>query len=209
MKKEEYIESLNEIVNDKIYITTEVNNIEEEISINGWGISVNQEMSSQLIIEDIQNVLNKIKENRRRQVESSNLNIGMVFYLWFDEQSSQLKFNLINKNHNQFPFKCQINIVDDSTLIIDSWLRFNYHNGIPIDELSEETRNLPFKEKNKEDEFYVLDLYKEEILINKDKILKEYKIYIGNKLIGTSSLEKANAPMGVVFGKINSAFKLD
>lgn len=41
---------------------------------------------------------------------------------------------------------------------------------------------------------------------------KLYKIYLDNNLIGTSALEKADAPMGVVFGKItfiNSNFGFD
>lgn len=32
--------------------------------------------------------------------------------------------------------------------------------------------------------------------------MKEYKIYIEQKMIGTTKLEKADPPMGVVFGKI-------
>lgn len=39
--------------------------------------------------------------------------------------------------------------------------------------------------------------------------MKDYKIYIKDKLIGTSKLEKADAPMGVVFGEINSLIQLD
>ena len=32
---------------------------------------------------------------------------------------------------------------------------------------------------------------------------KRYSIFIDNKIIGTTELEKADAPMGVVFGQIN------
>ena len=32
---------------------------------------------------------------------------------------------------------------------------------------------------------------------------REYKIHLGEQLIGTTMLEKADAPMGVVFGDIN------
>ena len=32
---------------------------------------------------------------------------------------------------------------------------------------------------------------------------KEYSIYLGSNKIGTTRLEKADAPMGVVFGEIN------
>jgi len=37
----------------------------------------------------------------------------------------------------------------------------------------------------------------------------EYKIYIGDKLIGTTQLEKADPPMGVVFGEIKPIAKFD
>jgi hypothetical protein len=32
---------------------------------------------------------------------------------------------------------------------------------------------------------------------------KEYTIFLGNEKLGTTQLEKADAPMGVVFGKIS------
>jgi len=37
----------------------------------------------------------------------------------------------------------------------------------------------------------------------------EYKIYIGEKLIGTTQFEKADPPMGVVFGEIKPIVKFD
>lgn len=40
------------------------------------------------------------------------------------------------------------------------------------------------------------------IIVNSMKI-KQYDIFLGNKIIGFTSFEKADAPMGVVYGKIN------
>lgn len=34
---------------------------------------------------------------------------------------------------------------------------------------------------------------------------KRYDIFLDDKIIGTTELEKADAPMGVVFGRINFA----
>lgn len=45
---------------------------------------------------------------------------------------------------------------------------------------------------------YRLDFYNEKVLKN----CKTYKVFLGDKEIGTSKLEKADAPMGVVFGLI-------
>ena len=39
--------------------------------------------------------------------------------------------------------------------------------------------------------------------------MNEYKIYLEGQQIGTSKLEKADAPMGVVFGRINPSTALD
>lgn len=46
---------------------------------------------------------------------------------------------------------------------------------------------------------YYLDFYNEKVL----KSCKTYKVVLGNKEIGTSKLEKADAPMGVAFGLID------
>lgn len=40
------------------------------------------------------------------------------------------------------------------------------------------------------------------IIVNSMKI-KQYDIFLGNKIIGFTSFEKADAPMGTVFGMIN------
>ncbi len=40
------------------------------------------------------------------------------------------------------------------------------------------------------------------VSLKEKKKVKMYKIYIGNELIGTSKLEKADASMGVVAGKL-------
>jgi len=75
MTKKEYLESLAEIVSDKILITNEVDNLKEEISNNFWSISGSKELFSQLEIEDVRLILEKIKVNRNQQLNQSNLGL--------------------------------------------------------------------------------------------------------------------------------------
>ncbi len=162
MKKEEYIESLVEIINDDLFITAETNRIDEEVSKNCWSISSSQEIIDQLSIEELENVIDRIKENRIAQIAKSDTNVGMIFYLWFDGQANQLRFNLINENHKHLPFKCKVEFEKDISSILYTFLKSSYHNGIPMDELDE---ILPIEDASEDESAemnsYVLKVFKE------------------------------------------------
>ena len=137
MTKNEFIESLEEIVSDKILITDEVDNLKEETSNNSWSISGSKEFISQLEIEDIRLFLEKIKINRNQQLNQSNCQIDLIYYSWFDEQACQLRFSLINSNHKKLPFNSKIIFVNNEDEIIDTFLNSEYHDGIPFEELQD------------------------------------------------------------------------
>ena len=138
MTKNEYLNSLEEIVTDKIFITNNITELKEEIYNNCWHISADSKLTSQLKMEDFQSILKRIKENRLQQLNQSKINIDLIYYSWFDEQACQLRFNLINSNHKQLPFNLNnIQIIDNEVEIIDAFLNSNYHNGIPFEELQD------------------------------------------------------------------------
>lgn len=164
MTKEEYIESLDEIVNDQIFITNQTNLLDEEISKNCWSISAEQVIIDQLSVKDLAEVIKLIKDNRTKQLSECELEIELIFYMWFDEQAAQLRFNLINSNHQELPFGAKVNFVNSEDAIIDEFLSDENHNGIPFSELEEIKKYETGEYLDKQIlEPFVLNVYKERI----------------------------------------------
>jgi hypothetical protein len=134
MTKAEYIESFEEIVNDELFLTSDVELLDKEILNNCWSISLSQEIANQLTEEELLILLKRIKANRLEQLNKSDLKIDLIFYTWFDEQASQLRFNLINSNHKKLPFGAGVSFVKFENEIIQDFLNSNYHDGFPLDE---------------------------------------------------------------------------
>lgn len=59
----------------------------------------------------------------------------MLFYIWFDWQSAEKKFNLISDYDTALPFGCEIEITNRLEPIIEDFLRFPYHDGFPFEEV--------------------------------------------------------------------------
>ena len=129
MTKKEFIESLEEIVTDKIFITSETDSIDKEVSSNMWRISTDNDVISQLSTQDLLNVIQRIKVNRHGQLTKSAETVDLIFYMWHDVQASQLRFNFINSNHQKLPFGTTINLVEYESIIINEFLSDEYHSG--------------------------------------------------------------------------------
>jgi len=162
MTKKEFIESLEDIVIDEMFITTKTDLLDKEVSSNMWRISTDDDVASQLNTYDLLNVIKRIKTNRHEQLSKSEEEVDLIFYMWHDGQASQLRFNLINSNHKQLPFGAKINLVDSEALILNEFLKDDYHDEIPFSELKEikssENGEFPPDEETKS---FVLNVYKE------------------------------------------------
>jgi hypothetical protein len=137
MTKAEYIESLNEIVEDEIFITKDISSLEVEISQNCWSISATQELADQLNADDLESVFQRIKINRQYQLANSDVEVDLIFYIWHDKQASQLKFNPINSNHDKLPFGSKIKLATSLASVIEEFLNSEHHDGIPPSEFEE------------------------------------------------------------------------
>lgn len=136
MDKNEFFQDLEEIVVDTLFIGESENDIDQEIANNTWSISISNELGTQLSVMDFMNFFGEVITNRRKQIKISNK--GMLFYVWFDWQSAQLRFNLISDYDSKLPFNCEIQTIDNLEPIIEEFLSFPYHNGFPVEEIYEE-----------------------------------------------------------------------
>ena len=62
----------------------------------------------------------------------------MLFYVWFDWQAAQLRFNFISDYNSNLLFGCKIETIDNIKPIIEEFLSFHYHDGFQAEEVSDE-----------------------------------------------------------------------
>lgn len=138
MDKIEFFQSLEDIVVDPLFIGDRMQDLEEEIANNTWSMSISEKLANEIVVEDFIDLFHRVIMNRREQIRGSNNRAGMLFYIWFDWQSAQLKFNLISDYDIGLPFGCEIEITDKLELIIKEFLSFPYHDGFPFEEVEDD-----------------------------------------------------------------------
>lgn len=130
-----YFKNLAEIIADELYIGSSTLDLQQEIRTNMWCISASNEQISHLTTQDFATFFDKVIENRLSQIRAANLQ-GMIFYTWFDEQASQIRFCLISNFHDDLPFGNPIKLVKSPDIIFEQFINSPYHDGIPFDELT-------------------------------------------------------------------------
>jgi hypothetical protein len=133
----DWLASYYDVIEARIFIGSTENDLPAEIRTNMWGIALSEQECGYLTTADLLDLLTKVIENRRQQLDQANSDHGMIFYLWFDEQALQLRFNLISDFHKRLPFACQLNILMTPQPILDRYLRYPYHETMPRDALHE------------------------------------------------------------------------
>lgn len=153
---QDLLASFQEVITDELFIGSSRDDLPNEIRINKWLITLSHEQCQSLTISGLLTLFERIIENRQQQLDRANANHGMIFYLWFDEQALQLRFNLISASHEHLPFGCQLNILPTPEPILDRYLHYSYHETIPWSELHEVSQEWKADEEEKP---FVLDVY--------------------------------------------------
>lgn len=133
--KHEYLQDLQEVVDDPMFIGSSQEDLMREIETNMWRLSCSRAIAEQLTVEDLEAFFDDVVESRRAQLRASELEHGMLFYVWFDEQAGQLRFNLISDVHSELPFRCQTRRVSELGKVISQFLESRWLDGIPFEEL--------------------------------------------------------------------------
>jgi hypothetical protein len=122
MTKQEFFKDIEDIKSDKLLITDSVDNLNEEIRNNCWSISINEELSKEISVDELANFLKEVKKDRQQQLRHSNSKVGLIYYIWVDGQAGQLRFNFINSNHDRLPFGSQLTFVAIEKEILTDYL---------------------------------------------------------------------------------------
>jgi hypothetical protein len=134
VNKAAYFNDLSAQIVEPIYLTDRTDEVKEEINCNCWALSAPADIISQATTKDFLEFIQKVKDCYKNQLDKSQLNIDLIFYLWFDAMAGQLRFNFINSNHDKLPFGCKLKFTDSSEEIVVQYLNSLHHEGIPWDE---------------------------------------------------------------------------
>jgi len=116
----------DDIINDEIFIGHTPEDLTQEIRTNTWLISMISEERANTSSEVLLAFFQAVIDNRIEQVRHSEANHGMWFYVWHDQQASQLRFSLISDFHAKLPFDANITSTNLET-IIEEYLNFPDH----------------------------------------------------------------------------------
>lgn len=133
-EKENYFRELSEWETAELFLTDRTDLLEQEISCNCIRLALPPDGTS---VDELARFLDRVKENRRKQLSNSSLTADLIYYLWFDEPAGVLCINFINSNHSSLPFRCALRPADSERRILECFLHSPYVSGIPLAELVE------------------------------------------------------------------------
>jgi hypothetical protein len=109
---------LNVIFNDVLCLSGKQS---EEIYHNMWCVSLEKNLIESVTLEQLKSFVDKLIGNRELQLKDSNRSRSVVFYMWFDQQALQLRFNIIT-DVNSLPFGCKIQLHTTCESILSNFL---------------------------------------------------------------------------------------
>lgn len=93
---------------------------------NMWALSFDDDLVKTIQLYDLKKFLSELLQNRRMQLAQKDPALKAKFYLWFDEQALQLRFNLLFDIDSPLLFGCKLKIVPTATLILEEFLTCTY-----------------------------------------------------------------------------------
>ncbi|MFV9482276.1 hypothetical protein ACNI3T_00485 [Christiangramia sp. ASW11-125] len=165
MSKEEYFNQYESYIAEKVFLTDETSQVENETYENMLSFTISKKYLAKLKVTDFISFLSRIKENRKSQLNVSKTISDLIYYIWHDEMAGQLRVNFINSNHSELPFEADLEFTSNEVEIIDEFLHSKYLNEITWDKLSDDTGEQQNK-KSTEIIDFKLKVYKEIIRKN-------------------------------------------
>lgn len=129
MTKEAYWADLQEIVTDPLYLARSHHDLPREIQDNVWSLSLPQSLAAMFHPAEVKAFLHQVKQNRQAQLQQLDFPLKLHYYLWYDEQAGQLRFNFITTRTATLPFRAPIEASETEEEIIAAFLQANQGAG--------------------------------------------------------------------------------
>lgn len=156
-----------QITESPIFIGCDKKLLNTEISTNMWAISLDDKIIKNISLDKLLEFINNLVSKKKQQLSQLNISCPVIFYMWFDEMASQLRFNFISGLHEKLPFGCKLNIIDSPYPILTGFLQSQSDDKIPWKDLEEITNDYNEIEEN----IFTLDVFL--MQLNDDKNKKE------------------------------------
>jgi hypothetical protein len=151
------------IIDAEIYLSGSPCGIKEETYNNLWELSFDEKLISKLSKEDLHHFFLLLLEKRTEQIAALSNELIATLYLWFDEQSNQLCFNILSGKDIKLPFHCTIHTVNSIDIIFDQCLENLCHPALNWNNLEIIEPGDPCWNDNDEEDFdpkkYILNVY--------------------------------------------------
>ncbi len=142
------------IINDLVYLSGKQS---EETYHNMWCISLDGDLIKNIKIEPLKCFIDRLIENREQQVQSSSSSGSIIFYMWFDKQTLQLRFNIITGNERTLPFTCKLQLFNTYESILK-----NFINTVQeVDQFGDDIKFFDKQDINwdEDEQEYILDVF--------------------------------------------------
>jgi len=151
------LSDLQNVLGESIYISGHQSLVEEETYNNMWALTFGDKLIKELEVEDLEKFLSELLKKRRLQLASIDAKAIATFYLWFDEQALQLRFNFISGENVVLPFGCKVNLLNSPEPIFNDLITTIRQVTIEGDVVEFFDPSKDFDDEIEEE--YVLDLY--------------------------------------------------
>jgi hypothetical protein len=125
---------------------------------NMWGLTFDENLIKSMQLDDLKQFFIELLDNWHHQLLKIDPELRAKFYLWFDKQALQLRFNLLLNINSHLPFGCKIDINHSLEQILNEFLTVTY-------EIAKHSEHIEFidpasaLEDHDEVEHYILKVY--------------------------------------------------
>lgn len=161
------LDDLSLIINDTLCISGIQS---EEIDLNMWCVGLDDDFISSITVEQLKNFLDSLIEKKEQQLNCVGVKKNIIFYMWFDQQALQLRFNVITGDAKSLPFKSKVQLLNIPDFILNDFIDTvrnvsRFGDEVEFFDNNDENR---WDEDENEDE-YILNVFVKELNVNEIK----------------------------------------
>lgn len=150
-----HFDQLSLIFNDLLCLSGEQS---EEVYHNMWCISLEGGLIESIELEQLKYFIDKLIENREQQLKNINFYESVIFYMWFDQQALQLRFNIITGDVKSLPFECKVRLDDTSEFILNNFIN-TVRDVVQCGDYIEFFNGEDWEDEDENEEEYILDVF--------------------------------------------------
>lgn len=118
------------VITAPIYIAGDTSLVDEETSYNMWALEIDDQLVQKIRIVDLEQFIVELLKQRQQQLLDVHSVMPVTFYMWFDHQALQLRFNFLSGDVYDLPFGCDVHVVDSPASILQSFIDAALQNAV-------------------------------------------------------------------------------